>query len=481
MTEKISSIARNTSYFTLALVLQKIISLAYFTMYARELGPNDLGQYYFAISVTSIFAIFIDFGLSNILTREIAKHPEKSSDLLGNILTVKLVLAAITFVFLILWTCFWGYGEITRDLIFISAIAMVLDNITSIFYAIARGFHNLKFESIASVIFQLIVLIISVIIINLDLDIRWLMFSLVSASLFNLVYSAIIVYKRFKLRVHFTWDRVLIRQILWLALPFALYGIFQRFYTFFDSILLFKFAGDRAVGLYQIPFKIIVAIQFLPMAFTASLYPAMSAYWQHNRQQLSITFERAITYSLILGLPIMIGTIALADQIVLLFKEGYGEAVLPLQISMIAVPFMFLSFPIGSLLNACDRQKRNTINIAIVAFTSALLNIILIPKFGVMGACITTVVTSALMIVLGLIVVPDIIVMRLHRLGFTFLKIIGSGILMGIVTYIIKAWVPPLVNIIFASIVYCLALYIFKGFTAEDVKSVWASFKKNKT
>jgi O-antigen/teichoic acid export membrane protein len=148
---------------------------------------------------------------------------------------------------------------------------------------------------------------------------------------------------------------------------------------------------------------------------------------------------------------------------------------------MIAVPFMFLSFPIGSLLNACDRQKRNTINIAIVAFTSALLNIILIPKFGVMGACITTVVTSALMIVLGLIVVPDIIVMRLHRLGFTFLKIIGSGILMGIVTYIIKAWVPPLVNIIFASIVYCLALYIFKGFTAEDVKSVWASFKKNKT
>ncbi|HRH32584.1 MAG TPA: flippase [bacterium] len=481
MTEKISSIARNTSYFTLALVLQKIISLAYFTMYARELGPNDLGQYYFAISVTSIFAIFIDFGLSNILTREIAKHPEKSSDLLGNILTVKLVLAAITFVFLILWTRFWGYGEITRDLIFISAIAMVLDNITSIFYAIARGFHNLKFESIASVIFQLIVLIISVIIINLDLDIRWLMFSLVSASLFNLVYSAIIVYKRFKLRVHFTWDRVLIRQILWLALPFALYGIFQRFYTFFDSILLFKFAGDRAVGLYQIPFKIIVAIQFLPMAFTASLYPAMSAYWQHNRQQLSITFERAITYSLILGLPIMIGTIALADQIVLLFKEGYGEAVLPLQISMIAVPFMFLSFPIGSLLNACDRQKRNTINIAIVAFTSALLNIILIPKFGVMGACITTVVTSALMIVLGLIVVPDIIVMRLHRLGFTFLKIIGSGILMGIVTYIIKAWVPPLVNIIFASIVYCLALYIFKGFTAEDVKSVWASFKKNKT
>jgi O-antigen/teichoic acid export membrane protein len=124
------------------------------------------------------------------------------------------------------------------------------------------------------------------------------------------------------------------------------------------------------------------------MAFTASLYPALSAYWHNNREQLSITFERAINYSLIIGIPIMIGTIAMADQIVLLFKEGFTSAAWPLQISMMAVPFMFLSYPIGSLLNACDRQKRNTINIAIVAIGSALLNLYLIPRFGVIDACI---------------------------------------------------------------------------------------------
>ena len=51
---KINNIARNTSYLTLALILQKIISFTYFTLLARYVGPVSLGKYYFAISFTTI-------------------------------------------------------------------------------------------------------------------------------------------------------------------------------------------------------------------------------------------------------------------------------------------------------------------------------------------------------------------------------------------------------------------------------------------
>ena len=74
---KILNIAKNTSYFTLALIVQKIISFSYFTIIARNLLPDDLGKYYFAISFTTIFAIFIDLGLSNVLMREVPKIKEK--------------------------------------------------------------------------------------------------------------------------------------------------------------------------------------------------------------------------------------------------------------------------------------------------------------------------------------------------------------------------------------------------------------------
>ena len=94
---KIANIAKNTSYFTFALILQKVISFTYFTVLARNLGPEDLGRYYFAISFTTIFAIFIDLGLSNVLTREVAKDEKRTVDLLGNILALKIPLSIFSF------------------------------------------------------------------------------------------------------------------------------------------------------------------------------------------------------------------------------------------------------------------------------------------------------------------------------------------------------------------------------------------------
>ncbi len=478
MAEKITNIARNTSYFTLALVLQKIISLAYFTIYARELGPADLGQYYFAISVTSIFGIFIDFGMSTVLTREIAKEPKKADELLSNTLAIKLPLTVATVIALIIWAEAWHYPDITKQLIYISGIAMIFDYFTNVFYATSRGFHNLKYESIASVIFQCIVFAFSMFILRAGWGIQWLMVSLLLASLFNFIFSAIVVRGKWKIHFRPRWNPVIVRHIFAIAAPFAVYAIFQRLYTYFDSVLLFKLAGDSAVGLYQIPFKIMVALQFLPMAFVASLYPALSAYWHNNRDQLMVTFERAFKYTLIIAAPIALGVIAIADKIIVIFKSGYADVVTPLQICMLAVPFMFLGFPVGSLLNACDRQKRNTVNIAITAIGSILLNLYLIPRFGVIGASITNVVTSAVMLGLGWMVVPKILHYRPAVYLKIILQIVGSAALMAASVYLLKHYIHPIILIGLGAAVYAAALYVFGGYTKADIASIRQSFLK---
>src|SRR3990167_2773138 len=96
MSEKITNIAKNTSYFTLALVLQKIISFTYFVLIARAIGPADLGKYYFAISFTSIFGIFIDIGQSSVLTREVARRPNDTARLFSSVFLIKLPLALLS-------------------------------------------------------------------------------------------------------------------------------------------------------------------------------------------------------------------------------------------------------------------------------------------------------------------------------------------------------------------------------------------------
>ena len=155
---KIANIAKNTSYLTLALILQKIISFSYFTLLARFVGPAFLGKYYLAISLTTIFAIFIDLGLANVLTREVAKKDKEPSVWLGNILALKIPLTLLTLLALVILVGFLGYDSLTKTLVYVSAISMVLDSFTNSFFATSRGCHNLKFESIASVVFQLIVL-----------------------------------------------------------------------------------------------------------------------------------------------------------------------------------------------------------------------------------------------------------------------------------------------------------------------------------
>ncbi|MBU0743754.1 MAG: oligosaccharide flippase family protein, partial [Gammaproteobacteria bacterium] len=175
---KITNVAKNTSYFTLALVLQKVISFTYFIIIARALGPEDLGKYYFAISFTTIFAIFIDIGLANVLTREIARYKEdknKVKELLGGALGIKSVLAVLSSIIVIILINVLGYPQITKSLVYLAIISMNLDSFTASFFAVMRGFHNLFYESIAVVIFQAIVFGFGLMVLKLNLGLVWLM------------------------------------------------------------------------------------------------------------------------------------------------------------------------------------------------------------------------------------------------------------------------------------------------------------------
>jgi len=474
---KISNIAKNTSYLTMALILQKIISFTYFTLLARYVGPANLGKYYFAISFTTIFAIFIDLGFANVLTREVAKDQNRSQKWLANILTLKVPLALLSLAAVFILINILGYDETTRNLVYISSICMVLDSFTVTFFAVIRGFHNLKFESISSVIFQLIVLTFGYGALLLGGGLIPAMFALALASSYNFIYSLVILQRKIKIGIKIAYDKYLIKEILVVSWPFAVYAIFQRLYTYLDSVLLSILAGDEQVGLYQIAFKIIFALQFLPMAFTASLYPAMSSYWQNNREQLAISFERAMNYLIIISLPIIVGAIVLADKIVLLFKAGYGGALLPLQISIISLFFIFVNFPIGSLLNACDKQRRNTFNMGIVTAVSIVLNLLLIPHWQAAGASLTVLVTNMLMFVLGMLSVKKIITYRSGKNMKIFLKVLLSSLAMGLIIFFGKTYLNVFVATICGAFIYFSLLLSLGGFKKADLTSVLQSFK----
>lgn len=474
---KIHNIAKNTSYLTLALIVQKVISFAYFVLLARFLGPADMGKYYLAISLTTIFSVFIDFGLTNVLTRETAKQPEAASRWLGNILTLKLPLSLLSVLGILALVAVSGYDETTRLLVYISCASMVLDSFTGTVFGAVRGFHNLKYESFASVLFQLIVLVFGYGALRLGGGLAWAMAALALASLANLAYGLFVARRRIGLKLVLLAEKPFMRELLGISWPFALYGIFQRLYTYLDTVLLSFLAGAHAVGLYQVAFKIIFALQFLPLAFTASLYPALSSYWQNNRQQLAVSFERSINYLTIISLPIIVGTVALAGKISLLLKSGFEDSVLPLQISIISLFFIFINFPIGSLLNACDRQGKNTLNMGIVAALSLALNFLLIPRWQAVGASLTVLITNIVMTGLGLFWAKRIISYRSRNNFKVGLKSLLASLLMGALILAGREYLNIFVLVALGAAIYFLILFWLGGFRRADIASVLASFK----
>ena len=475
--QKITNIAKNTSYFTFALILQKILSLAYFTLIARSLGPDNLGKYYFAISFASIFAIFIDFGLANVVTREIAKEKNKAQGLISSILAIKIPASILIFGVIICLINLLNYPSLTRNLVYLSAICVILDSFSLSFLSIIRGFHNLIFESIGAVVFQLIVLISGLSFLYSGLGLVWLMTALIIASTFFFIYSALILTIRFKIKLIPKFDITLIKPIFIITLPFGIFAIFQKVYTFLDSVLLSILAGDKYVGLYQIAFKIVNALQFLPLAFMASLYPAFASYWVSNRGQLKISFERSMSYLMIISLPIVLGIISLADKIILIFKkEEFIASIAPLQIIIISIIFIFLNYPIGSLLNACDKQKTNTQIMGIALVISITMNLILIPHFNTIGASITVVVTNFLILTMGLIKAREIINYSKLKLFKIFIKTFAAALVMGALAIYLKESINIFILIPICGVVYFGVLFLLRGYNKEDIVSIVSTF-----
>jgi len=308
----------------------------------------------------------------------------------------------------------------------------------------------------------------------------WIMLALVLASSIKFIYASLLLVMKWKLKLFPLFNKKYAISLFKLSIPFGIFAIFQRGYMYLDSIFLSLLAGDKYVGLYQVAFKMIFALQFLPLAFIATLYPAMSNYWLNNRQQLTITFERAINYLTIISLPISFGIIALADKIVLLFKSGFNEAILPLQISMASLTFIFLIFPVGSLLNACDKQKQNTIIMGVTLLVSIIMNLALIPHFQAVGASITLVFTSLFMFILSIIVAKKIINFKLSIILKIFFKSLFASLVMFFAVIYFKNSINIFILSAIGGSIYFIILFIIGGFKREDVLSIFQSFfKKN--
>lgn len=480
METKHPSIATNTTWLTTAYILQKLFAFVYFTLIARWLGAEDIGAYVFAISLATILAVFIDFGLSPVLIRESSKFKEKANQYLNNIITVKLLLAVFTYIAIIIIINLLHKDQMTQIMVYLAGLIMIIDSFVLSFWGIFRAWQNLKYEAIAIAINQTIIVVIGLAGVLLNFPLYILVIALLAGSIFNLIYSFTLIKAKLKFKLRLQWNKTILKTLFKIAIPFALAAIFTRVYSYIDQVLLSILIGDQSLGWYSIAFKITYALQFIPAAFAAAMFPAMSHYYLYEKDKLKQIFEKSMYFLIIFSIPAAIGIATLADKIILyLYTAEYFPSILTLQVFIFAVIAIFLSYPVGSILNACDKQTVNTVNLGITMIINIILNIILIPQYQHLGAAIAALVSLSTMLILNIVWVPKIIKFNYKFLIVKLLKAIFASLIMGLVIIYLKTSINFILLMIIGAIIYALIMYIIKGFTKHDIQYLWQSiFKK---
>jgi len=247
----------------------------------------------------------------------------------------------------------------------------------------------------------------------------------------------------------------------------AINGINQINYQA-DTILIGYFLTMADVGYYGVAVGLSKFFWLVPQAIQLISYPATSEYWSNdNHSALQMIVDKSVRYTAYILLPVGMGIGFFAKDIVtLIFGKSFLYAILPLQILIIGSVFFGIFISIGSVLTGVGRPDLSLKINSIGAIINIILNIALIPFFGISGAAIATVTSYLIIIFFSIHYMIKIghIIINIKPYILLFLITIFA-----VALFIILNWINIYLIGFLILILYVIAIFVFVV-TEEDKK-----------
>lgn len=392
----VQTIAKNTSVLLFANVFDGISAFILVVFIARYLGDVEFGKYSFALAFTGLFAILSHIGLQTVVTRDVARDRSQADRYLGNVALIELIFSIFTFLLMFITINMMNYPHDTKLAVYIIGIAILLDGtFTMLFKSIYRAFEKMEYEALVAILGKSIIVCLSFFTLFYGHGLIGLAFSYLSANIITFVFGFLITIKKFTIP-KFEIDRHLWKYLILTAIPFGLAGVLNLIYLRTDTIMLSMMKGDAVVGWYNAAYTLVSALSLANAALITAIFPSMSNLFVSSKKSLNGIFESSLKYSLILLLPIAVGTTLLADNIILfIYGESFIHSVGALQLLIWSGVLSFLNSLYYTTLGAINRQKIISIVMGSGAIVNVFLNLLLIPKLSYIGAGIATITTQA--------------------------------------------------------------------------------------
>ncbi len=402
MSQTAKTVARQASFLMTASTLQKLISFLAFTYAAYRLGAEGVGTYFYVLSLSSLAGAWTDLGCTPVIIRAFSSSEEEGWRLVFAAIRAKTFLIPLAALAALAYG--WRFGGIGATLLPFLGLALLVmaeDAFSLLGYGILRGRQRLDIESLGMVLGQFLSGGLLVLAVWAGWGVGGALGALVCGSAWHVLWSAWWVRKIGGIPSglpKYPWKRLF--QFAW---PFALAGIFVRVYSSVDSLLLKYWHGAAVVGQYAVAYKMTYALQFLPLAFVAALYPALSAAYARNDEPALVhTSLGSWRFLALLGFPLAAALSGFAPRLLpWVYGAEFATASPILAVLAWVLPPIFLDFPVGSYLNATHRAKQKTAAMGIAMLVNAACNVAMVPTLGGVGAAWSALIGFIVLLLVG--------------------------------------------------------------------------------
>lgn len=455
-------ILKNSGALGVSTFAGKILYFLLFIIIGRFLGPLDLGKFSFALSFTAIFFLINDLGISILAVREVSKDKSRTEKYLGNLVLLKLFLAALAFFGVFSVINLMGYPKETVTIVILMGLASFLSQLSLSLRWIFQAYQKLEYESLVSVAQNLGYFILGFLALTLNLGVFGIGYSQIIVGILIVLFSWFIVNRKFhriKIAVNLPFWKDLLRK----SIPFALMLVFISMYLNLDTVLLSFFKGDHSAGVYSAANRLALGGRTILAVFIAALFPIMSELSKVSKTELNRFLEKSLALMLSLALPLSLGATFLSEKIIVfLYGQKFISSASVLQIVIWGMFCMCLSVILGYALISLEKQKIYTLITGLGMGVNLVLNFMLIPKLAQIGSGLAILGTEVFVLSAVFYSIVKLLNFKLTALLPSVLKISAACTVMLGMVYLTKNF-NLLVCAGLGIISYFTALLSFKG------------------
>nr|WP_268876001.1 oligosaccharide flippase family protein [Neobacillus soli] len=387
------SLKRNVSYMLIGNLIYALSQWGIIMVLAKLGSPKMVGGFTLGLAVTAPIILIFDLQLRSVLATDI-----KEEFTFRNYLTLKGINSFIALFVLGIVVLIGGYTGQTALVIFLVGLAKLIESVIELHYGLFQKHERMDMIAKSLVIRGCISLFIIAVLITFTSNLLIAVTGFAISWLCLLIILEVPKAKRMVALSPSTLNLHSVKRLFLTSFPLGLVMMMISLYTNIPRYVIEHMIGTEAVGYFSALFYIVTAGNLVINAIGQTISPRLASYFgQEEYTKFSKLLMKFVLFGFIYGLIGIILTLVIGKQVLgIIYTKDYIQYHQLFVFLMIAGTLMYAGSFFGIALTAMRKFSIQPILSIIWVISTIVLSILLIPAYGLTGAAVVTIITTAI-------------------------------------------------------------------------------------